>query len=234
MPKRYWWVIISYIITQFSVILTGSIVYSAFPVSKLEASIYGGVISFLLGLIVVLLLMRSDMKQGLQQRDGASIWGIITWSILGTFMAIFSQGIANFIQIALLGIAPGSENTQGIMTMARAIPLFVIIPVLTAPILEEIIFRKIIFGTLYKRTNFFIAALISAALFAIIHGEPQHILVYGTMGLVFAYLYVKTKRIIVPIFAHMAMNGIVVIAQYNLDPAEIEKQLNELQTVLLL
>ncbi|AUJ25142.1 MULTISPECIES: CPBP family intramembrane glutamic endopeptidase [Virgibacillus] len=233
MPKRYWWVIISYIITQFSVILTGSIVYTAFPVSKLEASIYGGVISFLLGLIVVLLLMRPDLKQGLQQRDGASIWGIITWSILGTFMAIFSQGIANFIQIMLLGIEPGSENTQGIMAMARAVPLFVIIPVLTAPILEEIIFRKIIFGNLYKRTNFFIAALISAALFAIIHGEPQHILVYGTMGLVFAYLYVETKRIIVPIFAHMAMNGLVVIAQYNLDPAEIEKQLNELQTVLL-
>ncbi|GIP64460.1 putative membrane peptidase YdiL [Virgibacillus pantothenticus] len=232
MPKRYWWVIITYIITQFSVFLTANLVYNAFTVSKGEAIVYGSIISFVLGLIVVLFLMKPDMKQGLQQRDGASVGGIIIWSLLGAFIAIFSQGIANFIQTMVFGVEPGSENTQGIMEMTRAVPLFMIIPILAAPILEEIIFRKIIFGGLYKRTNFFIAALLSAVIFGLIHREPQHILVYGTMGLVFAYLYVKTKRIIVPIFAHMAMNGLVVIAQYNIDPAELEKQLNELQTIL--
>ncbi|MGX4670583.1 CPBP family intramembrane glutamic endopeptidase [Cerasibacillus sp. JNUCC 74] len=232
MPKRYWWVIISYILMQFSGVVFAPILYKLFPITKVEAVSYWSIISFILGVIIVLLLMKPDIKEGLHQRDRFSKTQLILWTILGVFMAFFAQFLANFIQIMVFGIKPGSENTQAIMNITRATPLFMIIPIFAAPILEEIIFRKIIFGTLYKRTNFLIAAILSAVIFGFIHREPQHILVYASMGLVFAYLYVETKRIIVPIIAHMAMNAFVVISQYNMDPAEIERQLNKLQTIL--
>lgn len=125
---------------------------------------------------------------------------------------------------------------MGIMEYARANMLFILIPAIIAPILEEIIFRKIIFGSLYKRMNFFFAAILSALVFAAFHVDFSHLLMYTAMGLVFAFLYVKTKRIIVPIIVHAGMNSYVVYKQYNLTPEEIQKmidQLEQLQTILL-
>ncbi|MEC5425906.1 type II CAAX endopeptidase family protein [Virgibacillus sp. C22-A2] len=233
MKKRYWWVIITYIIVQFSGILFAPLLYLTLPISEVDAVIYWSIFSFAVGLIIVLLIMRPDMRAG-SQRNASSTGQVILWSILGVFMAFIAQGVAAMIEIEVFGIDPGSENTQVIMDVARAAPLFMIIPAVIAPILEEIIFRKIIFGGLYERTNFFIAALLSALIFGIIHGEPQHILVYASMGFVFAFLYVKTKRIIVPIIVHMAMNTIVVIAQFNLTPEEIERMQQQLQDLQMI
>ncbi len=234
MPKRYWWVIISYIIMQFSGILMAPLMLLLLPISEVQAVTYWAITSFILGLIVVILLLRPDMKMT-RSHEASRIGVAVAWSIIGVFMAYFSQGIAAMLEMQIFGIDPGSENTQNIMNIARATPLFLLVPAIIAPVLEEIIFRKIIFGQLYMRTNFFIAALISAFIFGIIHGEPQHILVYGSMGLVFAFLYVKTKRILVPIFVHAAMNSIVVLLQYNLTPEDIErmqKQLQDLQAII--
>ncbi|WP_010098026.1 CPBP family intramembrane glutamic endopeptidase [Ornithinibacillus scapharcae] len=234
MPNRYWWVILSYIIMQLSVIVALPIIKQIFPNYVLEATIYYQIISFAIGVIIVLILMKPDMKMA-QTRNRFNSEMVI-WSILGVFMAYFAQAIAVMIETFVLGIEPGSENTQGIMEITRTVPLFAIVPAIFAPILEEVIFRKIIFGSIYKRSNFFIAALLSAFIFGIIHGEVEHILIYTSMGFVFAFLYVKTKRILVPILVHMTLNTMSVILQYSVDPEEIEKiqqQWNQMQMILI-
>lgn len=232
MAKRYWWVIITYIIMQFSGVLFTPILYIILPISKFQAAISWSIFSFIAALIVTLLLMKPDMKME-RHHHAASFGTVVIWSVAGLFMAWFAQGIANVIEVELLGIEIGSENTANIMEIARAAPLFIIIPAIIAPILEEIIFRKIIFGVFYKRTNFFIAATLSALIFGFIHGEPEHILIYASMGYVFAFLYVKTKRIIVPIIVHMAMNSISVIMQFSMSPEDIQKKLEQLQMIFI-
>lgn len=231
MTKRYWWVIITYIIMQFSAFLV-------LPIAKglslgreaiLTLSINWSIYSFIIGLIVVLFIMKRDMKAG-SSRDAAPVSQAILWSVLGVFMAFIAQGVAGAIEEYVFGISEGSENTAQIMGITLATPLFMIIPMLIAPILEEVIFRKIIFGSFYKRFNFFVSALLSAFIFGIIHGEPQHILIYAGMGFVFAFLYVKTKRIIVPIIVHMAMNSTTVLLLYS-SPEELEKLLNDVQMI---
>ena len=47
------------------------------------------------------------------------------------------------------------------------------------------------------------------------------------MGLVFAFLYVKTKRIIVPIAAHVAMNTLVAVAQVLMSNEQIQEMIKE-------
>ncbi|GAB3047077.1 lysostaphin resistance A-like protein [Virgibacillus ainsalahensis] len=232
MPKRYWWVILTYIIMQFSGIIGAPILYALFPISDFDAVIYWSIFSFAGALVVTLLLLKPDMKMG-SQRDASSIGEIIVWSVLGVFMAFAAQTIAGVIEMELLGIDPGSENTQEIMDISRAAPIFMIIPAIIAPVLEEIIFRKIIFGSFYKRVNFFFAALLSALIFGFIHLDPTHILIYASMGFVFAFLYVKTKRIIVPIIVHAAMNTIVVIAQFGLSPEDIEDMQRQLEQMMI-
>lgn len=232
MTKRYWWVLITYIIAQFSVIALGPLLYIITPFDEYEAMIYGNIFGFILGLIAVLIILKPEMKTN-QMREASTITETIIWSILGVFMALFAQTIASLIEIHILNIKTTSENTQALMNITRSVPLFMILTAIVAPILEEIVFRKIIFGVLYKRTNFLIAGLISALIFGFIHGEPKHILVYASMGFVFAFLYVKTKRIIVPIIAHMAMNSIVVITQYSLTPEDIEKMQKQLEQMYI-
>ncbi len=235
MPKRYWYVIIVYLIMQLSTYPAALLIAAFFPEHYVQLNIYWLIFSFSLALVIVLLLMRPDMKMP-AHRDAATTSGIILWSILGVFLAYFAQVFAASIEMYLLDIEPGSENTMAIMEIARMNAFFIFIPAIIAPILEEIIFRKIIFGSLYKRMNFFFAALLSAFIFAVVHLDFEHLLIYIAMGFVFAFLYVKTKRILVPILVHAGMNSLVVFIQYNLDPEDIEKmleQLEQMQTVLI-
>lgn len=231
MTRRYWYVILTYIIVQFSGEVGAMLFENIFSIPLIDALVYWLVFSFAVGTAITLYLVWPEFKME-STRDAATGSGILKWAIGGLFMAYFAQYVAALIQIFVLGIDAGSENTMAIMEVARAAPIFILLPAIFAPVLEEIIFRKIIFGSLYKRMNFFLAGLLSALIFGFIHGEPQNILLYASMGYVFAYLYVKTKRIIVPIIVHAAMNTITVIVQYSIDPEELRRQLEQLNMIL--
>src|SRR5690625_3375969 len=209
------------------------IIVGTLSITDQETIIYLSVFSFALALIIVLFLMKPDMKTS-PTRNGSHIGSIILWSILGVFMAYFAQWIAVTIEFKLFKTVPGSENTQNIMEIARMLPIFMIIPAIIAPILEEIIFRKIIFGAFYKKTNFFIAAILSSAIFVVIHGEPAHLLIYTAIGYVFALLYVQKKQIIVHIIVHMTLNSITVLVQYFFDVEDLEniqKNMEQMQFI---
>lgn len=215
--------------------LSVPIISGLFGISDVNTVIYLSIFSFIIALAVVLWLMKPDMQTKLSSGIH-NIGEIVLWSVVGVFMALIAQGLATFVELYLFKSIPGSENTQEIMGITRTLPLFMIIPAIVAPILEEIIFRKIIFGSLYKRMNFFLAALLSALVFGIIHGEPEHILVYASMGLVFAFLYVKTNSILTPIMVHIGMNSYAVIGQFNLDPEDfrrMQEQFENLQVILI-
>ncbi len=187
-------------------------------------------ISFSIGLTIVLLLLIPDMRNRHLTRDRSSRGEAIRWSIIGVFMVFAAQYIAAFLEMTLFGIEPGSENTETIVEFARAVPSFIIVISVLGPILEEIIFRLVIFGALYKRFNFWIAGFVSSLIFAAVHFDFTHLLIYTAMGFVFAFLYVKTKRILVPIVAHVALNlfvALVNVVFYD-DLMNLQRQLEEM------
>lgn len=185
------------------------------------------IISFFVALCIVLWLLRIDIRDRHLDKMRVTIPATVGWIIIGILLAFSSQIIAGMIEMRLLGIKQGSENTMKLMEIARTTPWFLIVVSIIGPILEEIVFRKILFGTLYKRFNFFVAAIISSLVFAAIHFDFTHLLVYTSMGLVFAFLYVKTKRIIVPIAAHVAMNTLVAVAQVVVSNEQIQEMIKE-------
>lgn len=143
----------------------------------------------------------------------ATLGGAIGFGIIGFFLVFFGQIFAANLEIKL-GIEPGSENTAQFIEISHSVPFAIFAIVIFAPILEEIIFRRIIFGSLLPKTNFFVAALVSAIAFAVIHFEFTHILLYAVSGFIFAFIYYKTKRIIASIISHMLLNGFVVLVQF--------------------
>lgn len=221
MKKEYGYILIAYILMQLSIFIGVPLVYrigiraGQDPVFMRQAAPgYWIVISFSITLIIILLILRKARTDALLVRKApASPGKSIVWAIAGVFLALFAQGIAANIEANLFGVDPGSKNTENILQIIKTFPASMLVSSIFGPILEEIVFRKIIFGSLYKRFSFWIAATISSVIFAMAHMEFEHILLYSAMGFTFAFLYVRTGRILVPIFAHVAMNTLVVVVQ---------------------
>jgi membrane protease YdiL (CAAX protease family) len=230
LEKRHWYVILTYVIMQFSSILGIPLLYNLGVQPREVAVAYWLILSFFGALVIILLLLRKDMTTTELRDDRSPMPIAIAWTIVGIFLAMFAQGIAASIENKVFGIEFGSENTQFLVEIAKVTPLFIIVTSIIGPILEEIIFRKLLFGTLYKRFNFFIAGLLSSVVFAIVHMDFTHILIYTAMGFTFAFLYVRTKRIIVPIIAHVAMNTLVVMIQLVFKD-ELEKYQQQVETM---
>ena len=221
MRREYWFILITYIAMQLSSFIGVPIMSSIAPLfgkSGEELATFSIstwlIISFSTALLIILFLLRKEMAHPVRSEKPLSPVLSTYWTIGGIFLAFMAQTVAANIEF-FLGIEMRSENTEQIVDLIRTAPIIVIVTTIMGPILEEIVFRKIIFGTLYIRLNFFLAAIISSLIFAIAHGEPEHIILYSSIGLTFAYLYVKTKRIIVPIIAHVTMNTVVVLMQLN-------------------
>lgn len=236
MKKEYSLILIAYIVMQLSsligvplVALIGTMMGQSPQEMQSVAVPYWLVISFTATLLIILYLLRKEFDAKADVRNAASPASSIAWAFAGIFLALFAQGLAANIE-TMLGIETGSENTQQIIGIIEQFPIVILISSIIGPILEEIVFRKIIFGGLRKRFNFFLSALISSVIFALAHFEPEHVILYSAMGFTFAFLYVRTKRIIVPIFAHVAMNTFVVLVQ-SVFREDLERMIKEAEQI---
>lgn len=223
-------VIVTYILMQLSTLTMTVFLLIYTDIDEYSAIIYPNIGAFLVGLLIIWLLLRERLRREREQNP-ITIGRLILWSIIGLFLALFSQSIMATIEMELLEIDPGSENTQFIVELAQMNIWFILLPAIIGPIIEELVFRKVIFGSLQKRMNIHVAAIIGALVFALAHFDLEHTLIYFAMGLVFTFLYVKTKRVIVPIIAHMAMNTLVVVTQVLLGPEKLEEMLEQLEQI---
>lgn len=226
--KTAFTLLLVYVIMQMSGLLFAPLLFNFFlsqdgmeeQQAKLLASGWWIFISMSIATLISIAILRKD-KPFLQNFKGkpSSIGASIGWGIIGFFLVLFGQSLAALIEGAL-GITQGSENTKMFVTIAEAAPVAILSIAIFAPILEELIFRRVIFGSLVQTTNFFIAGLVSAIVFALIHFDFTHILLYAVSGFIFAFLYYKTKRILTSIISHMLLNGFVVLIQLNLENIE--------------
>ncbi|SDO16064.1 CPBP family intramembrane glutamic endopeptidase [Alkalicoccus daliensis] len=214
MNKHYWLILVFFILMQLSPIGIIPIMFAmGFDGSMEELQGLAISIGFTIGFIIITwIAFRAKPNEALQENK-ADIPKTVLWSFLGIFLAFAAQYAAAMIETFVFGIEPGSENTEMIVEMANAAPFTILVVAVFGPVVEEIVFRMVIFGALYKRFGFWIAALSSGLMFAVIHFDFTHLLVYLAMGVVFAWLYVKTKRIIVPIIAHVGINSFVMLVQ---------------------
>ncbi|EXJ23598.1 CAAX amino terminal protease family protein [Alkalibacterium sp. AK22] len=136
---------------------------------------------------------------------------VLSWGLLGMVLAIVVQTLASIIEFNFLGSTLESQNTQMIVEVVRSYPIFLLVAGVAGPVMEEFVFRKALFGLMVSKIGGVGAAVISSLLFAFIHMDGLF-LVYSSMGLVFAWLYMHTKNIWTPVIAHCLMNIFAVLA----------------------
>lgn len=202
-------IILIYVIVQF---LPALLILFVPESAAVDASIYGTVVSFILGTILMFIVSRrSHFNNSLENSPSAPLSRILLWGIGGMFLAFIGQYVAVLIELLILGIPAGSQNTQALVEIVNHYPVFLVLVAIFGPIMEEFVFRKAIFGYLYDIIGGVGAAVISSLIFAFIHFDG-HYLLYSIMGFVFCYLYWKTKSIATPMIAHALMNTSVTIA----------------------
>ncbi len=82
------------------------------------------------------------------------------------------------------------------------------------PVMEEFIFRGIIFRNLRFHWNFWISAIISSLIWAVIHLNLVQGMQAFVLGLLFAFVYEKCYKLWVPILLHIIVNVASVLAFY--------------------
>ncbi len=105
-----------------------------------------------------------------------------------------------------------SENQESVQELVTANPWVILLPMaLFVPIIEEVVFRGVIFDFIESKIGIVFAVVISSLLFGLLHVLSLDSLVflpqYVMMGLVLAYTYVKSdKNLIVTIALHILLN----------------------------
>lgn len=143
---------------------------------------------------------------------------IIMISILAFLVGYFFDYIYQFIINNIEGIPDVSVNQSDIETLLIKFPFksFISI-VIIAPIVEEIVFRGLLFRTIIHR-NRILAYITTFLLFGLAHltfGDSADgiielifLPIYGVSGLLFAYVYEKTNCIYTSMLTHAINNAI--------------------------
>lgn len=114
--------------------------------------------------------------------------------------------VGTLINSVIASVSGGSgANVMANLITASSIAQNIIVVVIAAPIVEEFIFRKFLVDRLTKYGQG-IAILVSAVAFGLYHGNIIQF-VYATMlGMVLAYVYIKSGKLKYSIILHMIIN----------------------------
>lgn len=131
-------------------------------------------------------------------------WGTLLW------VALFSLG--TIIPLSFLYEQLGiemDENTQQIFTSLMKEPWGYVAVGILAPLAEEVVFRGAILRTLLgimSKKNHWVAILISAAIFGVVHANLAQFVNALLMGLLLGWMYYRTGSLVPGILLHWINN----------------------------
>lgn len=156
---------------------------------------------YLVGMPLCLLLMRSVPKEdGPVFRLGAK--DILTCALI-CFPIMYIGNTLGILSSSLLSAGKATNDVAELAiesSMIKVIPLVVI-----SPLLEEFIFRKQLLDriAIYGEKA---AIVFSALAFALIHGNLYQFFYAFGHGLLYGYIYIRTRRLRYSVLLHMMVN----------------------------
>ncbi|KRM24379.1 CPBP family intramembrane glutamic endopeptidase [Latilactobacillus graminis] len=166
-----------------------------------------------LGAIWLLYLNQRTATNSLEQRP-LKHKSILIWGLCGIVLTLLVQMLASIFEQNILHVTAKSLNTISLMSSMKKQPFLILATTIAAPVMEEITFRKALFGGLANHLNDFIAAIIASLLFAFLH-QDGHLLIYTAIGLFLCWLYRKTGSIFSTIISHAGMNLMVTLLYFS-------------------
>lgn len=155
-----------------------------------------------LGVIIVYLLTKK-MPKWENPRQKLSVLEFLKYYSMVPMVVTIGGLLGSAIQKALFG---KTGNAAGDIVASGSNRIMVIIAVgVFAPIFEELIFRKILIDHLAHRGKL-LAILVSGLTFGLFHGNFSQFFFAAGLGVLFAYIYVKTGNVLYTIAYHFINN----------------------------
>lgn len=176
---------------------------------------------YLIGMPVAYFILKKIPKSEMPNKK-IGIGKEITICICGYTMGICTSFAAMEIN-SLIGKMTGHgavNPIQNTLMGANAFTLFC--AVILAPIMEELVFRKLVIDRIACYGEG-VAMIVSGLLFGLIHGNFQQASYAFVLGVFFAYVYLRTGRIIYTMIAHFFVNLVGSVASVLIGRIDLEK-----------
>lgn len=184
---------------------------------NVEADVYKYIVEITaisaLATLPFLMLMRSsdrkkEVANGIVPNNKAPLSKYIYIVGIATTFSVALNNLVMLSNLAEYSIAY-QEAAEALYTPSLLVQILCL--GIITPIMEEYIFRGLVFKRLRNRLPVKRAIISSALFFGIYHGNMVQML-YGTLsGILLAYLYEKYGSLKAPILAHMLMNTVACI-----------------------
>lgn len=151
----------------------------------------------------------SKIRITLENIDIAFLWGIFAAILIYIIIFVFS-----FI-LQSLGTNPTDLSNVTDLDFLSPPILFVLVAVI--PVAEEIFFRGFLLEKIGSFAGQNVAIVATSVLFGIAHigyGKLFPVIMPMIMGLLLAYIVIKTKNLFASIFAHVSFNVVVIILYF--------------------
>lgn len=192
-------------------VLVGSLVAGVLMASKGVATLTPDItfIFYLIQMIPTIAFVvwrrhRAGLDVGIHLGVGRIHFPMILWGVV----VLLASGVVIEPLLELFPSAPYEAVQQTIGLGGWAIMSTVV----AAPILEEVLFRGVIFESCRERLGKGGAVLLSALLFGLIHGIPVQIVNAFVVGLILGYIYLRTRSLMSVIVLHAINNGLAYIS----------------------
>ncbi len=150
------------------------------------------------------LISRIPAQKIAPKKMSAGKWLI---AFLICYGGMYASNMIGLFLTQMIGILKGSPvtNVMSEIVMDSNIPVNFFLMVICAPIAEELLFRRLLVDRMVKYGEA-TAVLFSGLMFALFHGNLNQFVYAFTLGVFFAFIYVKTGNIRYTIYLHMLIN----------------------------
>lgn len=151
-------------------------------------------LAIILAVIFIPLLIKDYKKNNFDKKNKINYLQLI---LIGIILSLIYNVFAYYFNFLLKTSLFDSSNNLTVTLISTG---------LIGPIIEELMFRGIIYNELKNKFSNMKAILITTAFFALIHINIIQILYAFALGFILIYVYEKYKNIKAPIILHMASN----------------------------
>jgi hypothetical protein len=130
-------------------------------------------------------------------------WKYPVFGALGT--------LALSVAVSQVGVEP-----QGVKQVIDVLPghlgVSLLLLAALAPVVEELVFRGLLYGWVAGRWGSLAAWIVSSLAFAAAHIEPAHVIMVLPLGILFGWLRRRTDSLLPSMFAHVVNNAFALVA----------------------
>ena len=153
------------------------------------------------------LLISRPLETAPPEKQKMSLFQLIKAFFVCEFIGIAGNLMGMIVNVILSFIVGTNTSSNFIVggVFGDTPLLFIFLAVVCAPFVEEFLFRKILIDRIRKYGNT-TAILISGIMFGLFHGNFTQAFYAAMLGMLFAFIYIRTGKIQYTIALHMSVN----------------------------